>query len=204
MILILVQIVIWCQVYEDKANLIILNPHCCRKLQSIRNTLVNGKLSNYCHDESNTKMEGWILYHVMRITVPFSIRMLFITHFITVFIFIGCHTLHIWNINKDNLLASSWQVASSGPGFFFSVSLTWEVCMDSGCKHFSTQVKRSLAFFSKQVHFCISLKVLCPLWMTLTVARPVSVSSQAGRQAGLQWGCSSWLRPRHRNAVCAV
>lgn len=30
----------------------------------------------------------------------------------------------------------------------------------------------------------MSIKALCPLWMTLADVRPVSVSAQAGRQAG--------------------
>lgn len=33
------------------------------------------------------------------------------------------------------------------------------------------------------VQFCMSIKALCLLWMTLAVVRPVSVSAQAGRQA---------------------
>lgn len=39
------------------------------------------------------------------------------------------------------------------------------------------------------VQFCMSIKALCLLWMTLAVVRPVSVSAQAGRQAGRQ-ACS--------------
>lgn len=36
---------------------------------------------------------------------------------------------------------------------------------------------------SRRVQFCMSIKALCLLWMTLAVVRPVSVSAQAGRPA---------------------
>lgn len=38
----------------------------------------------------------------------------------------------------------------------------------------------------------MSIKALCPLWMTLAVVRPVSVSSQAGRQACSEDAAAGW------------
>ena len=130
--------------------------------------------------------------HVMHVTVPFRTRRLFISSLLPPLSLLPA-TLCIFEISiKINfqLRHYRWRREVSGSFWRREVLLIANLCSVGGRRglwqsafNVASAAQGSGAFSRRRVQFCMSIKALCALGMTLAVVRPVSVSAQAGRQA---------------------